>query len=174
MITTLLLLSLLCQSPQAAPKVETRFDEQKNLTTQSLGPVRLSGPKYRYQSLDFSLSRSYDGTTPTTPDRINFELVSVVKARLLNSDLYVVFVVDGKQIHFSSNRSAIRNPVPGRLWIGERMIFSIPYDDFARITNAEKLSLKMGGDVFDFAETTRKALHAFLAAVKNSEDHRPR
>ena len=170
MIATLLLLSLICQSPQAALKVETRFDEQKNLTTQSLGPVRLSGPKYRYHSLDFSLSRSFNGrTTPTTPDRINFELVSVVKARLLNSDLYVVFVADGKPIHFSSNRSAIRNPVPGRLWIGERMIFSIPYHDFVRITNAEKLSLKMGGDVFDFDESTREALRVFLAAVKNSE-----
>jgi hypothetical protein len=167
MISTLLLLSLICQSPQAALKVETRFDEQRNLTTQNLGPVRLSGPKYRYHSLDFSLSRSYDGTTPPTPERITFELVSVVKARLLNSDLYVVFVVDGKPIHFSSNRSAIRNPVPGRLWIGERIIFSISYEDFVRITNAEKLSLKMGGDVFDFDESTREALRVFLSAVKN-------
>lgn len=170
MISTLLLLSLICQSPQAALKLETRFDEQKNLTTQSLGPVRLSGPKYRYHSLDFSLSRSYDRTTPTTPERITFELVSVVKARLLNSDLYVVFVVDGKPIHFSSNRSAIRNPVPGRLWIGERMIFSIPYEDFVRITNAEKLALKMGGDAFDFDELTREALRVFLTAVKKSEE----
>ena len=169
MITILLILSFICQSPQAALRVETRFDEQKNLTTQSLGPVRLSGPKYRYHSLDFSVSRSYEGTTPPTPDRINFELVSVVKARLLNSDLYVVFVVDGKQIHFSSNRSAIRNPVPGRLWIGERMIFSIPIEDFVKITNAEKLSLKMGGDVFDFDDTSRKALRVFLSAVKISE-----
>lgn len=170
MISTLLLLSLICQSPQAALKVETRFDEQRNLTTRSLGPVRLSGPKYRYHSLGFSLSHSYDGTTPTTSERITFELVSVVKARLLNSDLYVVFVVDGTPIHFSSNRSAIRNPVPGRLWIGERMIFSIPYGDFVRITNAEKLSLKMGGDVFDFDESTREALRIFLSAVKNSEE----
>ena len=117
MVTILLILSFISQSPQAALKVEARFDEQKNLTTHSLGPVRLSGPKNRYHSLDFTLSRSYEGTTPTAPNRIEFELVSVVKARLLNSDLYVVFVIDGKQVHFSSNRSAIRNPVPGRLWI---------------------------------------------------------
>jgi hypothetical protein len=166
MIATMLLLSLICQSSQAGLKVETRFDEQKKLTIQSLGPVRLSGPKYRYHSLDFSLSRSYDGTTPTIPDRINFELVSVVKARLLNSDLYVVFVVDGEQIHFSSNRSAIRNPVPGRLWIGERTIFAIPYEDFVKLTNAEKLSIKLGGDVFDFDDNSREALRTFLAAVR--------
>jgi hypothetical protein len=166
MIIILLVLSFIYHSPQAALKVETRFDEQKNLSTQSLGPVRLSGPKNRYHSLDFSLSRSYEGTASTAPDRINFELVSVVKARLLNSDLYVVFVVDGKQVHFSSNRSAIRNPVPGRLWIGERMIFSIPIEDFLKITNAEKLSLKMGADVFDFNDTSREALRVFLAAVR--------
>lgn len=167
MITILLILSFICQSPHAAPRVETRFDEQKNLTTQSLGPVRLSGPKNRYHSLDFTLSRSYEGTTSAAPNRINFELVSVVKARLLNSDLYVVFVIDGKQVHFSSNRSAIRNPVPGRLWIGERMIFSLPYDEFVKITNAEKLSLKMGADVFDFNDTSREALRQFLAAINN-------
>jgi hypothetical protein len=165
MITILLILSFISQLPHAAPKVEARFDEQKNLTTQRLGPIRLSGPKNRYHSLDFTLSRSYEGTTATAPDRINFELVSVVKARLLNSDLYVVFVIDGKQVHFSSNRSAIRNPVPGRLWIGERMIFSIPYEDFVKITNAEKLSLKMGSEVFDFDEKSREALLWFLAAV---------
>ena len=169
MITILLILSFICQSPQAALTVETRFDEQKNLTTQSLGPVRLSGPRNRYHSLDFTLSRSYEATASTAPDRINFELVPVVKARLLNSDLYVVFVIDGKQVHFSSNRSAIRNPVPGRLWIGERLIFSIPIEDFVKITNAEKLSLKMGGDVFDFDDTSRKALRVFLSAVKISE-----
>ena len=164
MITILLILSFMSQSPQGALKVDVRFDEQKNLTTQSLGPVRLSGPKNRYHSLDFTLSRSYEGTTSTAPDTINFELVSVVKARLLNSDLYVVFVIDGKQVHFSSNRSAIRNPVPGRLWIGERMIFSIPYEDFVKITNAEKLSLKMGSEVFDFDTSAQKALRQFLAA----------
>ena len=41
------------------------------------------------------------------------------------------------------------------------MIFSIPYEDFVKITNAEKLSLKMGGDVFDFDERSREALRVF-------------
>jgi hypothetical protein len=165
MTAILLILSLISQSPQAALKVEERFDQQKNLTTQTLGPVRLSESKNRYHSLDFTLSRSYEATTPTTPDRINFELISVVKARLLNSDLYVVFVIDGRQVHFSSNRSAIRNPVPGRLWIGERMIFSIPYEDFVKITKAEKLSLKLGSEVFDFDKRSHEALRLFLAAI---------
>ena len=165
MLTALLFLSLICQPSQTPLKVETTLDEQKNVTTQSLGPVRLSGPKNRYHSLDFSIRRAYEGTTPTTAERIDFDLVSVVKARSLNSDLYVVFVVDGKQTHFSSNRSAIRNPVPGRPWIGERMTFSIPYDDFLKITNAKKLSLMMGSEVFDFDDTAHEALHVFLSSI---------
>ena len=165
MITTILLFSLILQSSQAPLKVETHFDEQKNLTTQSVGPVRLSGPQNRYYSLDFSLRRTYEGNTPTTPERIYFDLVSVVKARSLNSDLYVVFVVDGKQLHFSSDRAAIQNPIPGRSWMGERMAFSIPYDDFIKITNAKKLSLKMGNEAFDFDETAQQALRVFLSSI---------
>ena len=101
-----------------------------------------------------------------TPERVNFELVSVVKARRLNSDLYVVFLVDGKPIHFSSNRSAVRNPVPGRLWIGERMDFLIPYEDFLKMAAAEKLAIKMGSEVFEIDDEVRDFLRAFSDALK--------
>jgi hypothetical protein len=79
----------------------------------------------------------------------------VVKARRLNPDLYVEFVVDGKPIHFSSNRSAVRNPVPGRSWIGEKMVFLIPREDFLKLAAAEKLGIKMGGVTFEFSEELR-------------------
>ena len=46
------------------------------------------------------------------------------------------------------------------------MIFSIPYDDFLKIANAKKLSLKMGSEIFDFDDTTRDALRVFVAALK--------
>jgi len=62
----------------------------------------------------------------------------------LNTDLYVVFVADGEEIHFGSNRSAIRNPVRGKPWIGERMVFRIPREDFIKLTSAKKLSVKLG------------------------------
>jgi hypothetical protein len=74
----------------------------------------------------------------------------VVKARRLNSDLYVVFVVDGKEIHYSSNRSAIRKPVRGKPWIGERMVFMIPREDFVKMAAAKTLSVKLGDVSFDF------------------------
>jgi hypothetical protein len=92
------------------------------------------------------------------PKTVKFELVSVVKARKLNTDLYVVFVIDGKEIHFSSNRSAIRRPVPGKPWIGERMVFLIPYEQFHNMAEAKTLSVKLGGVMFDFDEEMRRAI----------------
>jgi hypothetical protein len=151
---------------QSTLKVETLFDEDKNLTTVRMGPVRLAAERDRYHSLDFSLSYQYPGHTFSIPQRINFDLVSVVKARRLNTDLYVVFVADSKPIHFSSNRSAVRNPVPGRLWIGERMVFLIPYEDFKKIATAGKLSIRMGSIEFDFGDEARESLRTLLATLK--------
>lgn len=147
-------------------KVETSYDKDKDLTTVRLGPVKLSGEKNRYHSLEFTLSHRYPGQTSTTPKQIYFDLISVVKARRLNTDLFVVFIVDGKTVHFSSNRSAILNPVPGRLWIGERMIFTIAAADFREIVNAKTVSIKMGDVIFNFNKEAREALKEFDTAVQ--------
>ena len=120
-------------------------------------PIPISGPKDRYHSLSFSVSYIYADFLER-PKTVNFEVVSVVKARSLNTDLYVVFVVDGKEIHFSSNRSAIKRPVKGKPWIGERMVFLIPYDEFHKMVKSKKLSIKLGGVTFDFNDEARKAL----------------
>lgn len=143
------------------------FSPLKNETTLRLLPAQLSGPKDRYHSLSYSIYCKYPGTEATAAKDVNFELVSVVRARRLDTDLYVVFVVDGKEIHYSSNRSAIPKPVPGRLWVGERMIFSIPREDFMKMAAAEKLGVKMGGVSFDFNEATRITIRSFAEALKN-------
>jgi hypothetical protein len=140
------------------PLTETVYDQIKNVTTVRLPSTKLSGAKGRYHSLSFSINYGYPGKTPTPPERVNFELTSVVKARSLNADLYVVFVVDGKPIHFSSNRSAIRNPVRGRPWIGEKMVFLIPREDFLKLAKAETLAIKMGGVTFEFDDQARESV----------------
>lgn len=121
-------------------------------------PIPISGPKGRYHSLTCSVSYPYDGFPLLPKTVVRFELVSVVKARKLNTDLYVVFVLDGKEIHFSSNRSAIRRPVPGKPWIGERMVFLIPFEQFQKMTKANTLSVKLGGVTFDFPYDARIAI----------------
>ena len=89
---------------------------------------------------------------------MHFELHSVVKGRRLSPDLYIVFVIDGKPVHFSSHRSAIRKPVPGKSWVGERMYFVIPREDFLKLAAAQKLSVKLGNVSFDFGEDQLEAV----------------
>jgi len=146
-------------------QLETVYNPQKNLTTVRLPLQKLSGEKDRYHSLSFAIDYSYLGRTPALPEHVNFELLSVVKARRLNTDLYVLFVADGKPMHFSSNRSAIRNPVRGRSWIGEKMVFLIPREEFLKLAAAEKLAIKMGGVTFEFSDELRDKVRQFAEGI---------
>ena len=147
--------------------IERNYDKDKDLSTERLGPIPLAKDDTLYHSLDFSLLHQYPGEKRTLAKEINFELVSVVKARRLNTDLYIVFLVDEKPIHFSSNRSAIPNPVPGRLWVGEKMTFAIPFEQFVKIAEAKKLGIKMGAKTFEFDVRGRAALLAFLDILRS-------
>src|ERR1044071_7038778 len=103
-------------------KLETTYDGASDKTTVRLPPVKLSGERAQYHSLHMSPSFSYPGKTPARPSIIDFELQTVVKGRL-RTDLYVLFIIDGEKVFMSSNRSAIKRPVPGRVWMGERLVF---------------------------------------------------
>jgi hypothetical protein len=166
-VTLIILCAFVASVVAQQTNIETVYDAQKNLTTVRSPLMHLSDDKDKYHSLDFSLRYSYSGQVLRVPERINFDLVSVVKARKLNTDLYVVFLVDGKPIHFSSNRSAIRNPVRGRSWIGEQMIFLIPYEDFLKLAAADKLAIKLGGVTFELSPELRNSLRAFASTVNH-------
>lgn len=146
--------------PQSV-RIESSFDPAKNLTTVRLGPVQISGPKDKYHSLHFAASYSYPGRVPEKPQVIAFELKSVVKARKLKIDLYVVFVVDGESIFLSSSRSAIRNPVPGRRWVGERLVFRMPYEVLLKIAKAKQVEIRMDAVGFEVGEGALQALREF-------------
>jgi hypothetical protein len=148
--------------------IDVVFNEKTNVRTFRLRSMRISGPKDRYHSLAFSIYKDYPPGSPFPPDFVNFELVSVVKARTLNTDLYVVFVIDGKELHFSSNRRAIRRPVPGKPWIGEEMVFRIPYGDFLKMGAAKTLSVKLGGVAFDFDDEMLASLRRMTRLVSTS------
>ena len=148
------------QAPRVAPKIETTYDRHKNKTTVRLAPVAISGAKDKYHSLHFAPSFSYPGHAWQKPKVVDFELQTVVKTKL-KIDLYVVFVVDGETIFLSSNRWAVRNPVPGKRWRGERLVFRMPYETLLRITQARKFAIKMDGVIFEVGESQRQALHDF-------------
>lgn len=159
LITSFIASLVLLDLPQDNFKLtEVVRDRGKDNTTIRLVPVPISGPKDRYHSLSLSIHYTYPNAAPAPPDVVNVELVSVVKARRLNTDLYVVFLVDGKEIHFGSSRSAIPKPVPGKPWLGERMVFHVPREDFLKLAEAKTLGVKLGGVTFDFDEAVREVI----------------
>jgi hypothetical protein len=160
LITSLVVSLFVFVSPQDVKRLEMIPDPKNDSIIVRVPPTQISGPKDRYHSLAFSINYSHLSKFPSPPETVNFELVSVVTARRLNTDLYVLFVVDGKEIHFSSNRSAIKRPVPGKPWVGERMVFLIPYEQFKKLAEAKTLSVKLGGVTFDFDEEMRKSIRA--------------
>ena len=168
-----LLVSLFAQevAQEEDLRLQKTLDREGKWVTVRVPSTPLSGPKDRYHSLAFSVYYSTLSRWPSPPQTVNFELVSVVKARKLNTDLYVVFVVDGKEIHFSSNRSAIKRPVPGKPWIGERMVFLIPYDEFKKLAAAKTLSVKLGGVTFDFDDGMRRSIKAIARDMQLTVTH---
>jgi hypothetical protein len=147
-------------------KIETTYDNSKDRTTVRLAPVQLSAERDKYHSLHMMPSFSFQGHEMKRPSIIDFELQSVVKVRLLDSDLYVVFIIDGETIHLSSSRSAIFRPVPGRRWMGERLVFRMPYETFIKITNAKQFGIKFEAVKFDVGAPQMQALRDLAAEMK--------
>lgn len=83
----------------------------------------------------------------------------------MDSDLYVVFIVDGETIFLSSNRRAILRPVPGRRWVGELFVFNMPYETFVKITKAKKFEIRFDGVKFEVGEPQMQTLREFASKM---------
>lgn len=156
--------SVRAQSPS---DISITFEAAKNRTTVRLAPAQIAGEKGKYHSLTFSIFYSYPGKTKRAPETLSLELLTVVKARQLDPDLYVVFVVDGTEIFLSSDRSAVLNPVAGKRWVGERLVFRLPHETFLRFTRAKKLSVRLDADVFDLSQAHLHSLREFERRLRN-------
>ena len=146
-------------------KIQTTYEGARDKTTVRLLPVKISGPKAQYHSIHISPAFSYPGKNFQRPDLIDFEVQTVVKTKL-KVDLYVVFVVDGEGIFLSSNRSAVRDPVPGKKWIGERLIFRMPYDTLTKITRAKAVEIKMDSLRFPIEEPQLEMVREFAQRLE--------
>ncbi len=148
------------EPPQANLKIETSYDAGKDKTTVRLAPVQISGENGKYRSLHMAPAFSYSGKEPRKPEIIDFELRTVVKGRL-DTDLYVLFVIDGDKVFLSSGRWAIKRPVPGRVWLGERLVFRMPYETFLRIIKAKTFELRFDSVRFPLNEEHLQMLRTF-------------
>ena len=147
-------------------KTETTYEAEKDKTIIKLTPLQISGENGKYVSLRMSPTFSFHGRQLVTPANIDFELQTVVRGRL-RTDLYVVFMIDGEKVFLSSNRWAIKRPVPGRVWMGERLVFRMPYETFVKITKANSFAIKFDAVTFSVGETQKQALRDFLTYMKS-------
>jgi hypothetical protein len=146
-------------------KIETVYDAAKDKTTIRLAPVQIASGLDRYVSLHMSPSFSFPGRQVVTPSIIDFELQTVMKGRL-QTDLYVVFIIDGETVFLSSDRRAVKRPVPGRVWVGEHLVFRMPYETFVKVTKATTFEIKFDAVKFSVGESQRQALRDFLTSMK--------
>ena len=145
-------------------KLETTYDSASDKTTVRLPPVKISGERAQYQSLHMSPFFTYPGKTPVRPSIIDFELQTVVKGRL-RTDLYVLFIIDGEKVFMSSSRWAIKRPIPGRVWMGERLIFRMPYETLLKLAAAKKVEITMDAVRFDIGPSQHQSIQDFLAEI---------
>ena len=147
-------------------QIENKYDTEKDRTTVRLKPVQISGARAQYQSVRISPSFSYPGRNFRKPDIIDFEVQTVVKTKL-KIDLYVVFIVDSETIFLSSNRSAVKRPVPGKRWIGERLVFRMPYETLVKIMKAKAVEIKMDGVGFPISVSVLEQIREFARQFEN-------
>ncbi len=150
---------------QESGTIITAHDQGKNITTVKVVPVKISADKDKYHSLHISPAFSYPGHQPRLPETIDFELQTVVKGKL-RVDLYVVFIVDGETIFLSSSRSGIKRPVPGRRWMGERLVFRMLYQTFLKMAAAKTIAVKLDAVQFEFGEEPMKAIRDFAKHIQ--------
>ena len=154
------------QDPATTNQIATIYDDKQDKTTVRLTPFQISGPKAQYHSVHIAPAFSYSGRQFRKPELIDFEVQTVVKTKL-KIDLYVVFVVDGETIFLSSNRRAVKRPVEGKRWIGERLVFRMPYETLMKVTKARTVELKMDGVVFPLTETALEQIRLFAKQLEN-------
>ena len=56
-------------------------------------------------------------------------------------------------------------PVPGRRWIGEQLIFNMPYEMFVKITKAKKFEISFDGVKFEVGEPQMQTLREFASRM---------
>jgi hypothetical protein len=152
------------------PKIETSYNVGQDKTTVRMNRMQISGARGRYYSLHLAPAYSITGQVPRPPEIIDFELQTVVKARKLQVDLYVIFVIDGEKIFLSSNRWGVKRPVPGRPWVGERLVFRMPNETLLKLSHAKQALIRMDGIDFELNEDHLRALRAFAATMPNQRE----
>ena len=165
---------------QSAPigKVETSYDQVKEITTVRLNPMQVYGEPLassQYVGGDeasFDASFSYSGQTlRAQPKRILFSLTSTSQNWKYTDFPKLSALVDGKLLNlgpleqlpsFSVNASANTNSDD---YISQGITVSLTYKTFLRIANGNKVQIRMGPRQFDLVANHLEALRYFATRM---------
>ena len=57
--------------------------------------------------------------------------------------------------------------MPGKRWIGERLVFRMPYETLMKLTKARAVAIKMDGVEFPFAESAVDQVRVFAKRLES-------
>ncbi len=168
----------MCSSAWSAGEVHEFPSRQSVETTPSiatkgpritLGPVQIGGPKDKYKAI--YLTAWFEKTVGGSgvPDFVRFDLLSVVKRRSLDVDLYVQLIADGRKLAPGSNRWAVKNIERDPRVIGERIEMKLSIEEFRSIANAKNLTVKYDAIPFEVSDQVLAGLRELAKQVPSPQ-----
>ncbi len=151
------------QTVRATPSIATKG------TKTTLGPVKIGGPKDKYKAI--YLTAWFEKTVGGSgvPDFVRFDLLSVVKRRSLDVDLYVQLIADGRKLAPGSNRWAVKNIERDPRVIGERMEMKMSIEEFRSIANAKNLTVKYDAIPFEVSDQVLAGLRELAKQIPSPQ-----
>jgi hypothetical protein len=159
-------------------KVDTSYDQVKEITTVRLYPMQVYGEPLassRYIGSDeasFNASFNYSGRTlRAQPKRVLFSLTSTSQDWKYTDFRKLTALVDGKRLtlgplervpSFTVNASANANSDD---YISQGIAVSLSYKTFLRIVSGTKVKIRMGPREFDLMGHHLEALRYFAARM---------
>src|SRR6267378_3380015 len=160
----------MCSSASSAGNVQVDPSRQTvgatpSIATQSpkvtFGPVQIGGLKDKYKSIYLTAWFQKPVGGSVVPDFVRCDLLSVVKRRSLDVDLYVQLIADGRKFAPGSNRWAVKNIERDPRVIGERIEMKLSIEEFRSIANAKNLTIKYDAIPFEVSDQVLAGLREF-------------
>ncbi|MDQ3819832.1 MAG: hypothetical protein M3362_19455 [Acidobacteriota bacterium] len=122
-----------------ADKIETTFDQAKNITTVRLGRMRVLDTA---NFLELTLFYTYPGQTPATPKNVALGIMARTPDGHFSNKRELVVKADKYILKFGQMELLQNIPFGG----GSTQVLAttVPYDVFLRIANAKNIEMKLG------------------------------
>lgn len=135
-------------------EIVTELDHLKNITTVRLKPMRIANDSTGEQNL--AALFVYSGNTPTRPDFITFQIISISSQWQFRNGRELVLFIDGQRASYGEMNNDISRIVNNSA--AESISLNLQFEDFKRISNAKKVEGTIGQKVFVLQEKQLEAL----------------